>query len=741
MTLLVWMLTALISSQVSAQDSVLAMRRLGTNLRVLHIAAHPDDEDAATLTWFARHKGAHVVLLSLNRGEAGANLVSNDFFERLGALRTLEFLGAVRIYGASGLRFTRVVDYGYSKNVAETFRNWKQEDVLRDVVRIVREEQPHIVLSRFSGTPRDGHGNHEAAGILALQAFHAAADPSRFPDLNLPPWKAAQFFYSQRRQPEPPFVVIDTSSVAEQARTGYAQHKSQFAGAPFFQQGPPRAYWRPLDPSHSAFLDVPSPLTAQPGPSSLARLLQTVRTTLSGKDREIKIAQVEQALAASLHAALQVESTSGPVATPGERFTVTVNFSRDGVVALQAPPQWKVVKRNGNTFDVTVASNAVPTAVCWSRASVHRSTYDISDEKCFSKPLPDAPLRAVATYRIDGIEASLQRDVDLTVAPAVSLRFSSSAGYLPLGSRAYLLKAVLRNHAKTAAKGTLALRLPPGWTSQPRALPYNLTAQDDEIAVEFQLIPPPVLLAGKYEIEAVPPLTSFHRVSQLNLGALHLNTPARHTIQAVDVKLPPGLRTAYIPGTGDDVPEAMRQLGIAPEIVTPDADLSPYHTVILGIRAYAAREDVKVHNARLLEYVRNGGVLIVQYNTQEYDRNFGPHPYSQTPRAEEVSEEDSPVTILEPQHPVFHTPNKITPQDFQNWVEQRGSKFFTAWDPLWTPLIETHDTGQQPQKGIWLVARHGKGLYVYCALAWYRQLPFAVPGAARLFANLVSLRP
>jgi hypothetical protein len=168
-------------------------------------------------------------------------------------------------------------------------------------------------------------------------------------------------------------------------------------------------------------------------------------------------------------------------------------------------------------------------------------------------------------------------------------------------------------------------------------------------------------------------------------------------------------------------------------------DLSKYNTILLGIRAYAARKDVKTFNNRLLEYVRNGGVLIVQYNTQEYDNNYGPYPYSQTARAEEVSEEDSPVSILDVEDPAFRFPNKITVKDFDGWVEQRGSKFFTTWDARWKPLIETHDTGQVPQKGIWLSAKYGKGLYVYCSLAWYRQLPFAVPGAARIFANLVSL--
>ncbi|MBS1831305.1 MAG: PIG-L family deacetylase, partial [Acidobacteria bacterium] len=204
-----------------------------------------------------------------------------------------------------------------------------------------------------------------------------------------------------------------------------------------------------------------------------------------------------------------------------------------------------------------------------------------------------------------------------------------------------------------------------------------------------------------------------------------------------------GLRVGYVMGSGDEVPEALRQLGVAYDLLSANdiatADLSRYTTLLLGIRAYAARPELKVHNARLLEFVKNGGTLIVQYNTQEYDGNYGPFPYTMTARAEEISEEDSPVRILAPEHPVFQAPNKISARDFDGWVEQRGSKFWKTWAPEYTALLETNDAGQVPQRGGWLEARYGKGRYVYCAYAWYRQLPYAVPGAYRLFANLISL--
>jgi hypothetical protein len=197
-------------------------------------------------------------------------------------------------------------------------------------------------------------------------------------------------------------------------------------------------------------------------------------------------------------------------------------------------------------------------------------------------------------------------------------------------------------------------------------------------------------------------------------------------------------------GSGDDVPLVLDQLGCRPDLLGPaelaGADLGGYDAIIVGVRAYAVRPDVKTHNQRLLDYVRAGGVLIVQYQTPEFDNNFGPYPYVMGGDPEEVSEQDSPVKILEPAHRIFTTPNMITPADFDGWVEERGSKFWKTWDERYTPLLETQDRGQAPQRGGMLVASHGKGIYVYTAYAWYRQLPAGVPGAFRIYANLLSLR-
>nr|MBA3296961.1 PIG-L family deacetylase [Acidobacteriota bacterium] len=204
------------------------------------------------------------------------------------------------------------------------------------------------------------------------------------------------------------------------------------------------------------------------------------------------------------------------------------------------------------------------------------------------------------------------------------------------------------------------------------------------------------------------------------------------------------LNVGYVMGVGDQVPAAIAQLGYhvtqLDEQALATGDLSKFDAIMTGTRAYAVREDLKTYNRRLLEYAQNGGNLVVLYNTQEMDpRRYSPYPASLTGRAEEVSEEDSPVEILASDHQAFTWPNRITKADFDGWVEQRGSKFWSEWDPKYTAMISTHDRGQEAQRGGWLSARHGKGHYTYFAYAFHRQLPYGVPGAYRLLANVLAL--
>ncbi len=223
-----------------------------------------------------------------------------------------------------------------------------------------------------------------------------------------------------------------------------------------------------------------------------------------------------------------------------------------------------------------------------------------------------------------------------------------------------------------------------------------------------------------------------------------LYRPATAALQAVDVKIAQGLKVGYVMGVGDEVPQALEQLGVHVQMLSSQdlasGPLDGFDAILIGIRASAVRDDWKAHNRRLLDYVEHGGNLIVQYQTQEFDAlPYGPYPFRLTPRAEEVSEENAAITVLDPANPVFNSPNKITAADFDGWVEERGSKFMSEWDARYKPLLECHDREQPPQRGGMLQAQYGRGIYTYAAYSFYRQLPAGVAGAYRLLANLISL--
>lgn len=765
-----------------------ALKQLSTDVHILYVTAHPDDEDPALLTYLSRGLGANVTMLILNRGEGGANVVSGDFFEALGVLRTAEMMQAARYYGVA-VRFTRAVDYGFSKNIGEALRQWNEADLLDDVLSITRQVKPHIIISRFNESERDGHGHHQTAGRMARRAFREAA---------IDGWRPLKLYTTNWREVEPVTLKINTGqydpmlgrSFSQIGRDGYRWHRSQGMAANVARPGPVWSYLKlegssvgPAE-SEASILDrielpPPDPLIA-----NLSRNFDATHPERSAPDLALawqklpqRRASIEKALILALglefEALIEPDAPPAPfrsvetlqVAQPGQRLKArmilhqrgteaitSVEYGVKGPIAISQPDA-------GGVYPLKILPHAKPTAAFWSRASVRDAMYRLAEPSLLGKPTPESEIRATASFVYRGASVTIESDFEtssagaqrqpLAIGPPVSVQFSSSFGMAPIGKRDYELSVTLRNLSTVRQQGVLRLRLPAGFTTNGTSLAFDLGKEKEEARFRFAIRLPERLDSRDYPITAVAEVAgqqyaaSFKPISQPGLRVLYWSEPAVHNLRAVDVKVVSGLKVGYVMGSGDEVPEGLRQLGLPVDLLSEASlatgDLNRYSTILIGIRAYAAREDIKRHNARLLDYVNQGGVLIVQYQTQEYDKNFGPFPYTQGRGAEEVSEEDAAVTILAPDRDVFQRPNRISAADFAGWVEQRGSKFFSTWAPQWQPLIETHDQGQPPQKGVWLEARSGKGLYVYCSLAWYRQLPYAVPGAARLVANLVSL--
>lgn len=433
------------------------------------------------------------------------------------------------------------------------------------------------------------------------------------------------------------------------------------------------------------------------------------------------------------------------------------NFSTDKPVTGELPGG----AARDQVVSVVAPANAELTRPYFSRPDLEQSYYEVLDPQDLNLPTMPYPLTAEIHYTYNGVTATLAGVVQsihrytgpgpvpepLLVAPAISVTVLPQAGIVPLTGASVHLQVVVHNSVKGPAKGTVRLQLPKDWRSTPESSPFSLANDDDEQVIAFNLVPQslsvqPYIVTAVAEYDGHQYTQGFQNTGYVGLRPYPFYRDAVLHTSGVDVKVAPQLKIGYIAGTGDDVASSMQDLGINVNFLTADdiakGDLSSYDAIVLGIRAYAARPELKASNNRLLDYTRNGGTIIVQYQTGEYDHNYAPYPLSLSSDPEKVVEEDGEVSILSPSDPLLSWPNKITLDDYKNWVEERGHGFIRTWDSHFIAPTEMHDAGQDPQKGGLLYATYGKGTYIYMSYAFFRQMPEGVPGAFRIMANLIS---
>ena len=847
------------------------LQKLGTTASVLHIVAHPDDEHGGVLTYLSRGQGARVALLSLNRGEGGANAIGSELFDALGLVRTEELLLAGAYYGLDDLYFTPLIDYGFSKTLDEALRNWGRENVLREVVRVIRINRPLVVLSRFHGSERDGHGHHQTAGVISQEAFRAAGDSTRFPEQlqqeGLRPWQPMKLYRGGVQEEEAWHVQIDAgayspwlgASYRNYASRGLSLQRSQMSGRYREVAGPYLRYYERMD----ATVEAPeeettlfdSLNTTLPGlfnllnvtsrPEALA-LLEDVQARVEeaiaafdladpaavvpmlaqglAKTREalalvedqpdvrfhlqVKEQQFMDAITTALGMQLQAVGVPGGAATsespwaplptmglavPGQTFGVEVALVNPSLLPVQlqevhlmtagdltipaVQPHTgsdTLLERGAQvrtTFQVTLPENAAPSAPYFYRDSIQENRYAVRDSAYLHLPYQTPPLTAVAAYAVEGVPVEVRATVrtreaqfpygyelrTLKIAPALAVNVAPAMRIVPVAedpvagdSSSFSVAVDLASNREDTLSGELRLEVPEGWRIDPSAQSFSFSGPGQEQRFTLQVTPTRLEAGETYLLEAVAEAEGqayrqgYDAIAHRDNDTQYLYRPAAVRVRGVDVRIAPDLTVGYVMGVGDEVPAGIEQLGADVQLLNAEAlastDLSAYDAIVIGTRAYAVRPDLRTSNPRLLDYARQGGNLIVLYQTSEFvPGEMAPYSATLPPGAEEVSEEDADVRILAPDHPAFNRPNAITPADFDGWVEQRGSKFFTEWDRAYTPMLEMEDQGQDPQQGTWLTAEYGDGYYSYFALAVHRQLPYAVPGAYRLFANLLSL--
>ena len=807
---------------IEVEQSLHKLNSLGT---VLMIAAHPDDEQTAVLAYFARGRYMRTAYLSLTRGEGGQNLIGSEQGPALGVIRTQELLAARKIDGAEQF-FTRAIDFGFTKTASETMEKWGHDRILSDVVWVIRRYRPDVIILDFSGTPADGHGQHQVSAILGKEAFEAAGDPNRFPEQLkfVQPWHAKRIgageFRRTRRGGLAAWIHTPAISRAAQRRRGRhrrvqsgpgifvpgtGHHEPQHAPQPGHRRRPASRtgrnrfrigrrrvlFERPvrgrrhhLEPAarrsggkrdsrrkRSARSISQHPEKSLPGLAKARPLIAAMDDPLA----KVKLQELDDAIA--LCAGLFVEAAAGqPEVSPGTnlKVTTTVLNRSNTPVTLESgsveglwnePLDVKQATLGYNQSAAIPFERGVPSAQpysqpYWLAKPPDGDVYQVDDQMLIGMADTPAVVRMRLKLTVEGALIEVVRPVEyryapraegervrlLAIVPPVAVNLPDTVAVFPSVAPHKVTVAVHANG--TNAAGDLRLDLPAGWQSTPKSLPFKLAAAGEEDQLSFEVTPPAT--------EGTPVLKAVASVNGHDIGngmqvIDYPHFPPQTLFPPSNVKLVranievKAHKIGYIMGAGDQMPEALRQLGLDVTLLgrsdLEQGDLSRFDAIVAGVRAYNVRADLKANQGRLMNYVKNGGTYIVQYQNAEPGLNMGPYPFTiPGTNRYRITVEDAPVTLPHPDSPLLQDPNRITPKDFDGWIQERALYVATEWDKQYQTVLASQDPGEDPMGGGELWTRYGKGVYIFTAYSWFRQLPAGVPGAFRLFANLLSAK-
>lgn len=825
---MVWTLAVCSSASESIPTSPGAilqeLRSFGTVATILHVAAHPDDENTALITYFARGRGYRTAYLSLTRGDGGQNEIGPEFDEKLGVARTQELLAARRLDGGRQF-FTRAIDFGFSKTPEETLRFWDREEVLSDVVRIVRQFRPDVIVTRFPIPPGSGgHGHHTASGILGVEAFKLAGDPKAYPEQlaqGLSPWQPKRVvwngggggrgggsasstnatFTMDIGGTDPvsgeSFGAIAGRSRAMHITQGFSAFGGRGGGGPNVQTftvfGGEPAFKDLFDGIDTTWARVPGgseigTLVEQAltdfkidDPSASVPAILTVRSKLQSLPLDPVIrdkrAQLDRILQACLGLSVESLADKPEVVQGGSlrlrhsisiKSSVPVRWAGLRAANLERPGQAGLGQelRAGQPLAIEsvlrVPSETAVTNPYWLREEGSSGVFRVDNAALIGMPEnpPSFPIEFV--FEVGGQKLTVtdepvcverrggkERLRRVDVIPPVYLRFTSEVSLLRPGTTKAVSVEVTA--ARSEPSGTVQLELPDGWTASPKEQAFHLAQPGDKARVSFNLTAPATPSTGRLRAHAKTggQVCSTQRIeiNYSHVPLMLLQPPARARLVCADIQTR-GKKVGYLPGAGDSTAQALEELGydvtvLAGPDLTPEK-LQGLDAVIVGVRAFNERSDLSGHLTNVFNYVENGGTVLVQYNRPNglKAQPLGPYSLSiQGPAPQlRVTDERAPVTLLSPAHAALTAPNRIGPSDFEGWVQERGAYFPSSWEKgHYAALLAMSDPGERPLESGLLVAKHGRGYYVYTGLAFFRQLPAGVPGAYRLFANLVSL--
>ncbi len=799
------------SESLNSSEIKIALQRLNTLGSVLYIAAHPDDENTAFLAYYNYAEHLRTGYLALTRGDGGQNLIGDEQGDLLSVIRTQELLQARNIDGAEQF-FSRAVDFGYSKTPEETLEKWGKENILSDVVWVIRKFRPDVIVTRFPPNGLGTHGHHTASALLALEAFNLSNDPNAFPDQlkYVKPWQAKRIFWnawspalsSMGINPDT-LIKINLGeynnllgrSYTEISAESRSMHKSQGFGASgrrenlynyFLQlQGEPAKNnlfdgidlsWDRVNGSQkvSMLLKKADEEFDFENPSKIIPLLTDAYFELQKLDNKYWVDVKSQELINVIKscAGIWTEAvTNENLISPGSDLKVSTGF----VVRSDIPLILKSVQIDYQQSDSTLNSNLVQGEMIsvertisipqdanysqpyWLAEGNHRDVYIVEDQNLIGQPKTDYPLYAKFITEINGVEIDFRipvfyRDNDpvrgevykgVEIVPEAVVNFEKGL-YLVKNNDEKEIVVNVRS-IKGKLSGKVKLLIDEGWKITPSNYNFSFSDKGQEQEFKFKINSTNnnliATIKAQLEIDGKELSKSLVIIDYPHIQPQIVLPNAEAKILKLDLQKKTVKKIAYIMGSGDKIPDLLKDLGFSVDVYTNEPLttelLDNYDVVITGIRAYNTNQRLATDQKYLLNFVENGGTLIVQYNTLG-DLIADPSPYQLQISRDRVTEEDSPVIILDKNQKVMNYPYKISSKDFDGWIQERGLYFPDKWDEKFTPLLEMNDTGETPKDGSLLITNYGKGIFIYTGLSFFRQLPAGDEGAYRLFINLLS---
>ncbi|HLA58888.1 MAG TPA: PIG-L family deacetylase, partial [Puia sp.] len=808
----------------NASDILLRMKKLNVLGSVLYIAAHPDDENTRLLAWLSQDKLYRTGYLSLTRGDGGQNLIGDEQGIELGLIRTQELMAARRVDGADQF-FSRAYDFGFSKTTAEALKIWNEQKILSDVVWIIRNFQPDIIITRFPEDKRAGHGQHSASSVLARMAYTAAADPKQFPEqftYGALPWQAKRIFWNNYN-----FGTVNTTrddqlkievggynplvgkSYGEIAADSRSQHRSQGFGIAhsrgnfleyFSLTEGERADSSLLQNINCNWSRVPNgapigqmidrliknydPSAPYQSLQSLVEIYQHINALAPGYWRKVKLQETLELIHAC--SGLWLEATVPQAyALHNQTIPVTLRIvnraplgiSVQSVILNGQDTSWNLTLQPGVNYSLVrqISLRGLPISQpYWLKQSMSPGSYNVQDQTLIGRPLNPPVLEAVFEVRMLGESFRFTQNVFYRFTDAVKGELFEPLTIVP-GQMAYcdpdllvftdgkekelmvkkqlktlqeedednavIHPAVLSSVKKpTDNASSISITPIPGFQTKD----ISHSGSGNEFLLKSNLTKNQNIATWVIHTKngATDTLLQCRTISYEHIPRIDYFKQAKSTVVSVNLKTA-GKKIGYIEGAGDKVPDALSAMGYTViklnEGMVTSSILQNLDAVITGVRAYDVHDWLTGKYGVLMDYIKNGGNLIVQYNRNLGNDTTGIGPYPFGISNARVTEEDAPVQFLLPSHPVLHFPNEISDKDFEEWIQERGIYFAQHIDPRYQAVFSMHDSGEAEQNGSLIIGNYGKGYFSYTGLVFFRELPAGIPGAYRLFANLIGL--